>query len=102
MSMRLTARTRVACVAASLALVSGAITALTAVSPAGAAPSTRYVSTTGTNTGNNCLTASNPCATVSYAVSQAASGDTIQVAAGTYHDIVPIAPPLTTITIDGA
>jgi hypothetical protein len=70
--------------------------------PATAASGTLYVSATGTNAGgNNCQTQSNPCATISYAVSKAASGDTIQVAAGTYHDIVVIAPPLTGITISG-
>ncbi len=83
-------------------LVTGGITAVAPASPAGASPLTLYVSTTGTNTSNNCQTSSKPCATVSYAVSQAASGDTIQVAAGTYQDIVAIAPPLTNITIEGA
>ena len=73
-----------------------------AAAPALAAPGTLYVSTTGTNTGgNNCQTQSSPCATISYAVSKAASGDTIQLAAGTYHDIVAIASPLTGITIEG-
>jgi hypothetical protein len=69
--------------------------------PALAAPPTLYVSTTGTNTSNNCQIQSNPCATISYAVSQAVANDTIQIAAGTYHDIVVIAPPLTGITITG-
>ena len=100
--MRLTAASIAACLVASLVIVTAGITAVAPGSPAGASPSTRYVSTTGTNASNNCLTSSKPCATVSYAVSQAASGDTIQVAAGTYDDIVAIAPPLTNITIDGA
>jgi hypothetical protein len=90
-----------ASLAGSLALVTAGVTAVAPTSPAAAAGSTRYVSTTGTNTSNNCLTSSNPCATVSHAVSQAASGDTIQVAAGTYQDIVAIPSPLN-ITIDGA
>lgn len=102
MNMRMTGGSIAACLAASLVLVTGGITAVAPASPAGASPLTLYVSTTGTNTSNNCLTSSTPCATVSYAVSQAASGDTIQVAAGTYHDTVAIAPPLTNITIEGA
>ncbi len=48
---------------------------------------TRSVAPGGTDGGNNCL--SSPCRTIGYAVGQAASGDTIAVAAGTYteHDI---------------
>jgi Concanavalin A-like lectin/glucanases superfamily len=102
MNMGLRAGSVAACLAASLVLVTGGIIAVAPTSPAAAAPSTLYVSTTGTNTSNNCMTSSNPCATVSHAVSEAASGDTIQVAAGTYQDIVAIASPLTNITIDGA
>jgi predicted outer membrane repeat protein len=102
MNMRLTGGFIAACLAASLVLVTGGITAVAPASPADASPLTRYVSTTGTNASNNCLISSKPCATVSYAVSQAVSGDTIQVAAGTYQDIVAIAPPLTNITIEGA
>lgn len=100
--MRFRAGSIAACLAGSLLFVTGGIAAVAPAPPAGASPSTLYVSTTGTNTSNNCMTSSKPCATVSYAVSQAASGDTIQVAAGTYHDIVAIAPPLTNITIEGA
>ena len=99
--MRLKAGSIAACLAASCVLVTGGIAVVAPASLAGASPSTLFVSTTGTNT-SNCQTSSKPCATVSYAVSQAASGDTIQVAAGTYHDIVAIAPPLTNITIEGA
>jgi hypothetical protein len=42
---------------------------------------TRYVATTGTNSGDCTVSA---CLTVNYAISQADSGDTIQIAAGTY------------------
>ncbi len=100
--MRFGAGSIAACLVGSLLLVTGGITEVGPAVPAGALPSTLYVSTTGTNTSNNCLSASKPCASVSYAVSQAASGDTIQVAAGTYHDIVAIASPLTKLTIEGA
>jgi hypothetical protein len=101
MTMGLRAGSIAAGLAASLVLVTGGITAIAPVSPAGAAPTTLYVSTTGTNTSNNCQASSNPCASVSHAVSQAVSGDTIQVAAGTYQDIVAIPSPLN-ITINGA
>ena len=47
------------------------------------AAGTRYVTTTGVDTGN-CLNPAMPCATVGYAVSQANPGETIDVAAGTY------------------
>lgn len=51
-----------------------------------AAPmSVRYVSLTGSDSGgNDCSNSSNPCKTVQYAVNMANSGDTIQLAAGTY------------------
>jgi len=47
----------------------------------------RYVATEaagGDNTNNNCTQPSSPCATVAYAVNQAAPGDTVKVAGGTY------------------
>jgi parallel beta-helix repeat protein len=47
----------------------------------------RLVATTGTNTGD-CSTS--PCRTISYAVSQAAAGDAISVAAGVYHESVNV------------
>ncbi len=49
-------------------------------------PSTRFVATTGTNVGNGCFNASNPCATIVYAMSQAVAGNTIEIAAGTYNE----------------
>ncbi len=50
------------------------------VAPVAAGAADRFVSMGGHDTGNGCLTATSPCATVSYATSQAASGDTIKVA----------------------
>ena len=48
-----------------------------------------YVATTGSNAGpNNCQTQASPCLTVMYAVSQAASGDSIHIAAGTYNEFI--------------
>jgi hypothetical protein len=46
-----------------------------------------YVATTGSNSGpNNCQVQVSPCLTVMYAVSQAASGDSIHIAAGSYNE----------------
>ena len=45
---------------------------------------TRYVAPTGSNGGNDCSSGASPCATIQYAVNQAASGDTILVAQGIY------------------
>jgi hypothetical protein len=42
----------------------------------------------GDNLGNNCTIATFPCATVQHAVDQAADGDAILVAGGTYNDVV--------------
>jgi len=49
-------------------------------------PVTRYVSTTGSDIDNDCTNIADPCETVQKAVQQANSGDTIQIAAGTYED----------------
>ena len=54
--------------------------------PARAQSSTRYVATTGTDS-SNCTNLSNPCATVQYAVDQAASDDVIKVATGVYTGV---------------
>ncbi len=45
-----------------------------------------YVATTGSDTGNDCTDALNPCATLTYATGQANAGDTIDLAAGTYNE----------------
>ena len=47
---------------------------------------TRYVATTGSDTGNDCTNPSNKCATIAHAVSQANAGDTIDLADGTYNE----------------
>ena len=62
----------------------------------------RYVATTGSDVGN-CTSIVTPCQTIQYAINQAAAGDTINVAAGTYLEAA--VGPLTvdkTLTLKGA
>jgi hypothetical protein len=56
------------------------------VAIAGAMPSgaTRYVSATGSDTANDCTNSAAPCATIQWAVDQAAAAEEVKVAAGTY------------------
>jgi len=58
------------------------------VIPAGASSTaTLYVASTGNNSGsNNCQTQSAPCATIGYALTQGAAGDTISVGAGLFDE----------------
>ncbi len=64
-----------------------------------AGPSTRLVATTGTDTGD-CVSAA--CATITYAIGQAAAGDTISIAAGTYTQLGITVDKNLTITGAGA
>jgi hypothetical protein len=64
-----------------------------------------YVATTGTNAGNNCSTSTNPCQTISYALSEQAAeavSGTIHVAAGTYVEQVTATTANNNVTIKGA
>lgn len=59
---------------------------------------TRFVATTGTDAGT-CVNAGTPCRTIQYAHGQAAAGDTISIAAGTYSE----SPRITkSVTLAGA
>lgn len=59
---------------------------------------TRFVATTGTDTGT-CVNAGTPCRTIQYAHGQAAAGDTISIAAGIYSE----SPRITkSVTLAGA
>ncbi len=51
----------------------------------------RYVATTGSDAGNDCSIAANPCLTIQHAVDEADVGNTIHIASGTYIDPVLIA-----------
>jgi hypothetical protein len=59
---------------------------LLAGGPASAQITTRYVATTGADSGD-CTDPNNPCRTVQYAVDRADSGDVVKVAAGIYTDL---------------
>ena len=86
---------------AATALAVAAMLAFGAVTPAAAqaaAPATLYVSQGGLDSGT-CTSAS-PCATVSYALTQAASGATIEVS-GTIDDLPVISHPVTITTWPG-
>src|SRR5215471_927980 len=55
---------------------------------------TRFVSPSGNDTGS-CTNSASPCQTFTYAISQAASGDTISAANGTYKENLFITKNLT-------
>ena len=80
-------------IAALLIAVASLGAGLTTATPAAAAPSTLYVSSTGSDSGT-CLSSASPCATISYAADQASSGDVIDVS-GTIDDNVSINTPVT-------
>jgi hypothetical protein len=75
-----------------------ALGALTTVDAEAAAPTLLFVSQTGLNAGK-CTSAS-PCATVTYALTKAASGATIEVS-GTIDDHIAISSPVTITTWPG-
>ena len=61
----------------------------------------RFVSTTGSDTANDCLSSLSPCHTVGYALAQAASGDTVKVAGGNYLENLSITTATTLILSGG-
>src|SRR3954447_6887476 len=63
------------------------VSLLALTAPASAATSVRQVANGGSDTGD-CTAAA--CATIGYAVGQAANGDVIKVAAGTYNEEVAV------------
>ncbi len=83
-------------------VVCGLASALALVSTgvAAAVSSVLYVAGGGSNAANACTNAGDPCATVSYALTQAAAGDTIDVS-GSVADNVVVPSSLTPLTIAG-
>jgi hypothetical protein len=73
-------------VLAAMAVVLGVLSGVFATPIVSANGSTLYVATpaNGGSDSGNCQSASAPCATLAYAVSQASSGDTIDVGPGTF------------------
>lgn len=92
--------------ATALALAAATLVGFPAVASSAAGPS-EYVSTSGTDSGNCPKSA--PCKTINYAISKAASGETIRVEKGTYHQTVDVNKPVNILgasasstTINGA
>jgi len=50
----------------------------------------RFVSTTGSDAANGCLSSLSPCVTVGDGLAQATNGDTVKVAVGTYDENVSV------------
>jgi hypothetical protein len=76
---RVVRRSRGRILSAAVVLAAGLACATTAHA------ATRYVDVDGTNVGD-CSNVATPCATISYTISQADSGDTIQIAEGEYTE----------------
>src|SRR4051794_1723485 len=79
------------------AVVLAMLGAALAAAPAQAAAATRFVANSGDDTNNDCTDSSNPCEHIQYAVGQAVAGDTVSIAAGTYHESVRIRESLTLV-----
>ena len=79
-----------------LASLGGTSASLSLATSAGALGTALFVSSGGTNSGG-CASSSDPCATVSYALSQASTGDEIEVA-GTIQDNITVSS-LSSLTI---
>src|SRR5689334_19735186 len=77
-----------------------ALAAMLALSMAAPAPgAVRFVSATGSDSSNDCLVSGAPCQTIEHGVTEAVSGDTVEVAAGTYDETVTLTP--ITVTLSG-
>lgn len=62
-----------------------ALASVTMVSGISFSQQTLYVSSTGSDASNNCLTPGSPCGTISHAYTQATASDTIKIAPGNYN-----------------
>src|SRR5262249_37344478 len=81
-------------------LLAAGVLSVLVVGATGAQAADRFVSTGGSDTANDCLSSGNPCRTVGYALTQAASGDTVKVAEGTYQENFRVDYP-TSLTLSG-
>jgi predicted outer membrane repeat protein len=61
----------------------------------------RFVSTAGSDTANDCQSSISPCATIGRALTQAASGDTVNVAGGRYEEPLRIVTPIALTFLGG-
>ena len=92
-----------------IALIAAGVFVQSGYAETNAPKAIRYVDgVTGSDTGD-CMSIANPCATISYAISQAGAGDMIQVAAGTYNEALSITKNLSiygagmaSVTIDAS
>src|ERR1700686_2734778 len=75
----------------------GVLGATAIMSSPASAQTVLYVAQSSPGDNSNCTSSSSPCKTVSYAITQAASGDTIDVSGHIYDNIV--IPASMTITI---
>src|SRR5438552_13752341 len=82
------------------ALVAAVMSALVVGATGQAHAADRFVSTTGNDAANDCLSSASPCRTVTQGLAQAASGDTVKMAGGTYVENVTVSTP-TTLTVSG-
>ncbi len=55
----------------------------------------RYIATGGSDSGNTCADAASPCQTIAHTLEEAAAGDTLNVAAGTYTETMTITKRIT-------
>ncbi|MCZ7624561.1 MAG: DUF1565 domain-containing protein [Candidatus Methylomirabilis sp.] len=93
------------CSSLSRRLLAGLLTAWLLLVGGAAFAATRFVATSGNDSGNTCLSSDSPCKTITHALTQAVAGDTISVAAGTYNLALGETFPLTinkALTLTGA
>ncbi|MGA3148047.1 MAG: DUF1565 domain-containing protein, partial [Acidimicrobiales bacterium] len=83
-------------------VVVGAVVLVPVGTSAASATTILYVAATGSDLSNSCQVKVNPCATISRAVDLAPSGDTIEVAAGTYNENVVVNVSDLTIVGEGS
>jgi len=81
---------RLAILALALAIVGG-----------NAAAADRFVSNAGNDAANDCLASATPCRTITHALTQAASGDVVKVAGGTYEESALTFDVTKTLTLSG-